>query len=80
MIYQLNYDIEYLGLGKVMWYQQKVSTQIVSTQFRVPTWYVAENKEVPDSNIGIPPVRKYANYRTLHNYYHHHHHYRHHHY
>jgi hypothetical protein len=28
-------------------------------------WYVAENKEVPDSNIGVPPVRKYANYRTL---------------
>jgi hypothetical protein len=27
---------------------------------------VAENKEVPDSNIGVPPVRKYANYRTLH--------------
>jgi hypothetical protein len=26
---------------------------------------VAENKEVPDSNIGVPPVRKYANYRTL---------------
>jgi hypothetical protein len=23
MIYQLNYGIEYLGLGKVMWYQQK---------------------------------------------------------
>jgi hypothetical protein len=30
-----------------------------------PTWYVAENKEVPDNNIGVPPVRKYANYRTL---------------
>jgi hypothetical protein len=26
---------------------------------------VVENKEVPDSNIGVPPVRKYANYRTL---------------
>ena len=23
------------------------------------TWYLAENKEVPDSNIGV--VRKYAN-------------------
>ena len=34
-------------------------------EFRVPTWYVAENKEVPDRNIGVPPVRKYANYRTL---------------
>jgi hypothetical protein len=61
MIYQLNYGIEYLGLGKVMWYQQKISTQIA----RVPRTYVAENKEVPDSNIGVPQVRKYANYRTL---------------
>ena len=26
---------------------------------------MAENKEVPDSNIGVPPVRKYANYRIL---------------
>jgi hypothetical protein len=24
MIYQLNYGIEYLGLGKVMCYQQKI--------------------------------------------------------
>jgi hypothetical protein len=64
MIYQLNYGVEYLGLGKVMWYQQKVSTQIA----RAPRTYVvhaAENKEVPDRNIGVPPVRKYANYRTL---------------
>jgi hypothetical protein len=61
MIYQLNYGIEYLGLGKVMCYQQKVSTQIV----RVPRTYVTENKEVPDRNIGVPPVRKYANYRIL---------------
>ena len=61
MIYQLNYGIEYLELGKVMWYQQKISTQIA----RVPRTYVAENKEVPDSNIGVPLVRKYANYRTL---------------
>ena len=44
-----------------MCYQQKISTQIA----RVPHTYVAENKEVPDSNIGVPPVRKYANYRTL---------------
>jgi hypothetical protein len=36
MIYQLNYGIEYLGLGKVMWYQQKISTQIA----RVPRTYV----------------------------------------
>jgi hypothetical protein len=61
MIYQLNYGIEYLGLGKVTWYQQKISTQIA----RVPRTYVVENKEVPDSNIGVPPVCKYANYRTL---------------
>jgi hypothetical protein len=61
MIYQLNYGIEYLG--KVMCYQQKISTQIA----RVPRTYgyVAENKEVPDSNIGVLPVRNYANYRTL---------------
>jgi hypothetical protein len=26
------------------------------------TWYLVE---VPDRNIGVPPVRKYANYRTL---------------
>jgi hypothetical protein len=26
---------------------------------------MAENKEVPERNIGVPPVRKYANYRTL---------------
>jgi hypothetical protein len=32
---------------------------------RVPTLYVVENKEVPDRNIGVPPVRKYAIYRTL---------------
>ena len=32
MIYQLNYGIEYLELGKVMWHQQKVSTPIA----RVP--------------------------------------------
>ena len=28
-------------------------------------WYLTENKEVPDRNIGVPPVRKYANYRTM---------------
>jgi hypothetical protein len=36
MIYQLNYGVEYLGFGKVMWYQQRVSTQIA----RVPRTYV----------------------------------------
>jgi hypothetical protein len=48
-----------------MCYQQKVSTQIARVPRTVPTWYVAENKEVPDRNIGVPPVRKYANYPTL---------------
>jgi hypothetical protein len=33
--------------------------------FYACTWYVAENKEVPDCNIGVPPVRKYASYHTL---------------
>ena len=52
-IYQLNYGIEYLalGLGKVMWYQQNVSTHIATVH--VPMWYLAENKEVPDRNIGV---------------------------
>ena len=26
---------------------------------------MVKNKEVPDRNIGVPPVRKYANYHTL---------------
>jgi hypothetical protein len=39
---------------------------IVTVVPRVPTWYVVENKEVPGRNIiGVPPVRKYANYRIL---------------
>ena len=43
------------------------STQIISVPRTCVRWYVAENKEVPDRNIGIIPlVRKYANYRTLH--------------
>jgi hypothetical protein len=29
------------------------------------TWYLAENKEITDRNIGVPLVRKYMNYRTL---------------
>jgi hypothetical protein len=28
----INYGIEYLGLGKVMWYQQKISMQIARVQ------------------------------------------------
>jgi hypothetical protein len=63
MIYQLNYGIEYLGLGHVV-YQQKVSTQIARVPYTY-TWYLTENKEVPDRNIGVPPVHKYAIYRTL---------------
>ena len=63
MIYQLNYGIEYLGLGHVV-YQQKVSIRR-QQEFRIPTWYLTENKEVPDRNIGVPPVHKYAIYRTL---------------
>jgi ABC-type iron transport system FetAB ATPase subunit len=45
-----------IGRGKVMWYQQKVSTQ----KARVPrsyVIYVAENKEVPDRNIGDVSTR-----------------------
>jgi hypothetical protein len=47
------------------WYQKKVSTQIARVARTYSTWYLAANKEVADRNIGIPPVRKYANYRTL---------------
>ena len=39
-----------------MWYQQNVSTHIATVH--VPMWYLAENKEVPDRNIGVPPVPK----------------------
>ena len=57
-------------------YADSKSSAYLRTYLRVPptctyTWYlptrtyVAENKEVPDSNIGVPPVRKYANYRSL---------------
>jgi hypothetical protein len=28
-------------------------------------WYLPKNKEVPDHKFGVPPVRWYANYRTL---------------
>jgi hypothetical protein len=63
LIYRLNYSFEYLGLAKVIWYQQNLSTQTAT----VPRTYVllAENEEVPDRIIGVPPVRKYAIYRTL---------------
>ena len=54
-----------LGLERsYICYQQKV-TDIA--EFRVPTWYLAENKEVPDRNVGVPSyVHKYAIYCTLH--------------
>ena len=67
-IYRYVYGFEYLGLGKVLyiWYQRIASTPI-ALEFRVPRWDLIKNKEVhvPDRNIGVPPVRKYANYRTL---------------
>ena len=66
MIDLLNYGIEYFWLGKVVRCQQKVSTQVARVPRIGPTvLYVAENKEIPDRNIGVPQVRKYANYRTL---------------
>ena len=46
-IYRFNYGFEYLGNGKVICYQQNVSTQIARVQ-RTYTWYLLENKEVPD--------------------------------
>jgi hypothetical protein len=56
MIYQLNYGIEYIAIGleKVMWYQQKVSTQIARVP-RTYTWHVAENKEVTSGNYRTLP-------------------------
>jgi hypothetical protein len=59
MVYQLNYGIEYLGLGNVMYYKYAYNSSSAST------WYVAENKEVLGRNIGLPPACKYANYRTV---------------
>jgi hypothetical protein len=60
-IYQLNYTVlNTLGL------ERSYGTKTLSTQIaRVPCTYVVENKDVPDRNICVPPVRKYANYRTL---------------
>ena len=40
--------------------KQNVNTQTCSTNV-----VLAENKEVPDRNIGVRPVRKYANCRIL---------------
>jgi hypothetical protein len=48
-VYQLNYGVEHLGLGMVIWYKQKV-TQLARVP-RTYTWYVAGKKEVPDRNI-----------------------------
>ena len=49
------------------WYKQNANTYIARVPRTYnPTWYLVENKEVPDhNNIGVPPVRKYANCRTL---------------
>ena len=30
-------------------------------EYRVPKWYATEKTEVPGRNIGVPPVRRYAN-------------------
>ena len=46
-----NYGIEYLGLGKVMWYQEKVRRW---QEYRVRTWQVREFS-----------VCKYGNFRTV---------------
>ena len=44
--------------------KKNVSTQIKKVHGE-PTWYIAENKELPDRDTDLPSVRKYANYRTL---------------
>jgi hypothetical protein len=47
-----------------MWYvpaKSKYADSKSSASLR-GTWL---KKKVPDRNIGVPPVRKYANYRTL---------------
>ena len=64
-IYQLNYGIEYLGLGKVMCMVTKVKYADSKSTAHLHTWYVAETKEVPGRNIGVPPVSKNENYRTM---------------
>jgi hypothetical protein len=44
-------------------HQRIVSTQIARYPHTyIHAWYLVENKEVPDRNIGVPPVRKYAIY------------------
>jgi hypothetical protein len=43
--------------------QRIVSTQIARYPHTyIHAWYLVENKEVPDRNIGVPPLRKYAIY------------------
>ena len=46
---------------------RKVRMQIARVGAYTYSIYVVENKEVPDRNIDVrvPPVRKYADYRTL---------------
>jgi hypothetical protein len=53
--------VKYLGLGKVIWYRHKASTQIA----RVLRTHLAGKEEVPDCNVGVPSVRKNAIYCTL---------------
>ena len=47
-----------------MWYVPAKSkyADSKSSAYLRGTWL---KKKVPDRNIGVPPVRKYANYRTL---------------
>ena len=57
------HGFEYFGRFASYCQKKNVSTRIAN--FRVPTWYLPKNKEVPDHKFGVPPVRWYANYRTL---------------
>jgi hypothetical protein len=52
-----------LGLERSNGTSKKLSMQM--EEYHVPTWYMSEKTELPDRNIGVPPVRKYAIYRTL---------------
>ena len=60
---------DYLKNGRLIGFADylPINRLIPKQELRVPTQCVDENKEVPDCNIGVPPVRKYANYRTLYN-------------
>jgi hypothetical protein len=54
---KLRYWIPWTWKGHVLPAKNKYADSKSSAYaYGVPTWYVAENKEVPDSNIGVPPV------------------------